>query len=139
MKLRTLILIVAALAASGCQQADQQEAAAPQASAPQAGPPPMGDPADNPDMTGFAAEVDADGNGEMSREEWQAKGLPNSSFDMFEKGRGFVTLKDYQENAAPPGIDMDGDGKVTVAEFVAFDKKMSANMPPPGGDGPPKQ
>lgn len=96
----------------------------------------MGDPADNPDMTRFAAEVDADGNGEMSRAEWEAKGLPNSSFDMFEKGRGFVTLEDYQVNAAPPGIDMDGDGFVTADEFVAFDKQMADQMGPPP---PPQQ
>ena len=96
----------------------------------------MGDPADNPDMTGFAAEVDADGNGEMSRAEWEAKGLPDSSFNMFEQGRGFVTLEDYQVNAAPAGIDMDGDGKLTVAEFVEFDAQMSANMPE-GAPPPP--
>jgi hypothetical protein len=91
--------------------------------------PEMGDPKDNPDMTGFAKEVDADGNGELSRAEWQAKDLPNSSFDMFEKGRGFATLTDYQVNAAPKGIDINGDGTLTIDEFIAFDKKMSAQMP----------
>lgn len=132
-------LLVPALAGmaflAGCQQTDDaaetpvpDEAAS---TAPESGPPPMGDPADNPDMTEFAAEVDSDGNGEMSRAEWEAAGLPNSSFDMFEKGRGFVTLKDYQENAAPAGIDLDGDGKLTVEEFVAFDRQMADKMGPP--------
>ncbi len=100
-----------------------------------AGPPPMqGNAADNPDMTGVAAAVDTNGDGKMSAAEWQAQGLPKSSFKAFEKGRGYVTLKDYQDNPAPPGIDLDGDGRVTVAEFKEFDKQMAARMkdaPPP--------
>ena len=89
----------------------------------------------NPDMTDFALEVDTDKDGKMSREEWTSKGLPISSFDGFEKGRGFVTLEDYQKNPAPPGIDLNGDGKLTVAEFVEFDKQMSEKMK--SGEAPP--
>jgi EF hand len=85
----------------------------------------------NPDMSGFAAEVDTDKDGKMTKAEWAAKHLPESSFNGFEKGRGYVILEDYTKNAAPPGIDGNGDGKLTVAEFLAFDKKMSANMPSP--------
>jgi hypothetical protein len=102
-----------------------------------AGPPPMqGDPSKNPDMTAFARAVDADGNGQLSRAEWQAQGLPASSFNMFEKGRGFVTLQDYQTNAAPPGIDLNGDGTLTIAEFKAFDQKMAEQMAK--GGAPPR-
>lgn len=136
MRMRIAMLAAGGLLLAGCQQDVAEPAngdAGTTAEAPPAGPPPMGDPADNPDMTGFAAEVDTDGNGEMSRAEWEAQGLPNSSFDMFEKGRGFVTLQDYQENAAPPGIDINEDGKVTVAEFVEFDK---AGPPPPPAGAP---
>ena len=105
---------------------------------PAGGPPPMqGDPSKNPDMTGFVKEVDANGDGRMSTAEWQAKGLPESSFKMFERGRGYVTLEDYQKNAAPQGIDLDGDGKLTVAEFKEFDHRMSAMMPA-GGKAPPR-
>jgi len=141
MKSRSLAILAGALALGACGAepaphetqtggADASEAAV----ASEAGPPALtGDPSKNPDMTEFAAQVDTDGNGEMSKAEWQAKGLPESSFGMFEKGRGFVTLKDYQVNAAPPGIDMNGDGKLTIEEFKAFDKKMSAQMK----DGPP--
>jgi EF hand len=98
------------------------------------------DSSKNPDMTAFAAEVDVNKDGKMSKAEWKAKGLPESSFDGFEKGRGFVLLEDYTKNPAPPGIDGNGDGKLTVAEFLAFDKEMSKKMkdgslPPP----PPKK
>ena len=89
----------------------------------------------NPDMTEFAAEVDTNQDGQMSREEWSAKGLPESSFNGFENGRGYVTLEDYQKNPAPPGIDLNNDGKLTVAEFVEFDKQMSEKMK--DGEAPP--
>ena len=130
-----LLAVVATLGLLGaCQQPAREATDAADASPAEGAPAPMGDPKDNPDMTEFAAAVDADGNGEMSRAEWKAQGLPDSSFNMFEKGRGFVTLKDYQENAAPPGIDLNGDGKLTIEEFKEFDKQMSARMP---GNGPP--
>lgn len=106
---------------------------------PAGGPPMGGDASHNPDMTGFAKVVDANGDGRMSREEWKAKGLPDSSFNMFEKGRGYVTLKDYQVNAAPAGIDLNGDGRLTVEEFVAFNEQMDAKMKDgaPNGAPPP--
>lgn len=126
---------------SGTGSTTTQAATLPQppATERQPGPGPLvGDPYKNPDMTALAAQVDADGDGRMSEAEWNAQGLPVSSFKMFEKGRGYVTLQDYRANAAPPGIDGDGDGKVTIAEFKAFDRKMSAI--PPGGPGPgPRQ
>lgn len=84
----------------------------------------------NPDMTEFATEVDTNGDGKMSRSEWEAKGLPPSSFAGFEKGRGFVTLEDYRSHPAPPGIDLNGDGKLTVAEFKEFDRTRSAKGAP---------
>jgi EF hand len=130
MKRPAIGALVAATLLSACQPSGEP------APSPETGAA-MGDPANNPDMTGLAAEVDADGNGEMSRAEWTAKGLPESSFNMFENGRGFVTLEDYQTNTAPPGIDMDGDGKVTVAEFVAFDQQMAAQMQAEGAPPPP--
>lgn len=142
MKHRILLVAAPLLALTACNaepnaEKAQTPAPAPSQTPPQAGPahetggpPPMGDPANNPDMTALAKEVDTDGNGELSRAEWRAKGLPESSFNMFEKGRGFVTLGDYQANAAPPGIDINGDGTLTIAEFIAFDRQMAAKMPP---------
>jgi len=103
----------------------------------------VGVSAANPNFSKVTAEVDTNHDGNMSQQEWQSAGLPESSFNMFECGRGYVTQQDYEKNAAPDGIDMDGDGFLTVAEFKAFDKKMSANMPqgeapagPPPGPAP---
>ena len=97
------------------------------------------DTAKNPDMRAFAAQVDTNHDGKMSLAEWQAAGLPMSSFNMFENKRGYVTLADYQTHAAPAGIDLNGDGVLTIEEFKEFDKKMSARMPPGGTSPPPKQ
>jgi len=98
------------------------------------------EPPKNPDFSRVTAAVDVNGDGLMMREEWTAAGLPTSSFDMFEAGRGFVTQDDYDTNAAPSGIDGDGDGFLTVEEFIEFDRKMSAGgppgTPPPGGPPP---
>ena len=89
-----------------------------------------------PDVSPFVSEVDANHDGKMTRAEWQAKAMPESSFNMFEKGRGYVTQFDYENNSPPDGIDLNGDGKLTVGEFVAFDKQMSAKMPPDGTPPP---
>lgn len=118
--MQKLLLTASALLLSACQA----QAAPP---APASG----GAPAKNPDMSGFAAEVDTNHDGKMSREEWAKAGLPFSSFNGFERGRGYVTLADYQTNPAPKGIDLNGDGILTVAEFKAFDAQMAGKQPPP--------
>ena len=96
----------------------------------------QGDPASNPDFSPVTAAVDTNKDGKMSRAEWEAAGLPDSSFNMFEQERGYVTQEDYEKNAAPAGIDINGDGKLTVEEFIEFDKSMSGG-PPGGGEGGP--
>lgn len=142
MKSKSLNLLGAALVLAGCSgqpatqpSGDHSEAATGAGS--EAGPPPLnGDPSKNPDMTGLAAQVDTNDDGRMSAAEWKAQGLPESSFNMFEKGRGYVTLNDYRTNAAPPGIDINGDGTLTAAEFKQFDREMTAKMkgnPSPAG------
>jgi hypothetical protein len=98
--------------------------------------------AENPDFSPVTEAVDTNGDGKMSLEEWNAKGLPSSSFNMFEAGRGYVTQQDYEENAAPSGIDINGDGKLTVEEFIEFDKSGGGGAPgggasPAGGGASP--
>lgn len=106
------------------EYADCGQLAAPRPTAAQ---PPAGGAAasKNPDMRAFAAQVDTNHDGKMSRAEWQAQGLPMSSFNMFENGRGYVTLEDYESHPAPPGIDLNGDGVLTIEEFREFDRKMA--------------
>lgn len=129
MKSINLTAVCAILALAGC---GSEPASQPSAS----GPAKIADASGNPDMTGLVAQVDADKDGRMSEAEWKAQGLPGSSFKMLEKGRGYVTIADYQANAAPPGIDINGDGKLTVAEFKEFDRRMATRTkgpPPPAG------
>lgn len=130
--MRLLItILIAGLSLAACKaEPVRSDTNAVAAAEPATGPPPAGDPSKNPDMVQFAKTVDTDGDGRMSRAEWQAQGLPSSSFNMFEKGHGYVTLQDYRNNAAPPGIDLNGDGKLTVEEFREFDRRMAAGRPP---------
>lgn len=80
-----------------------------------------------PDMRAFIAEVDRNKDGCASHDEWFGLGLPKSAYDMLKDAKGCVTLKAMTDTPAPPGIDLNGDGKVTVAEFLEFDRR-----------GPPK-
>lgn len=82
----------------------------------------------NPDMRGFFADVDRNRDGCASRAEWKGVGLPDSAYQMLADAQGCVTLARMNEVPAPPGIDLNGDGRVTLAEFLAFDRKMSAQF-----------
>jgi len=125
MKLNRLLLAIVLIAAIGCfGTVWAQGGDAPAQS---------NDTSGNPDFSPVTEAVDTNGDGKMSREEWFSKGLPESSFNMFENGRDYVTQKDYEENAAPAGIDINGDGKLTVEEFIEFDKSGAAGGPPGGG------
>lgn len=70
--------------------------------------------------------VDTNHDGCISHQEWLAAGLPESSYQGLKDKDGCVTLARMQAEPAPPGIDLDGDGKLTVDEFREFDKKFSA-------------
>jgi len=123
---RLLLAIVLGAAVSFCATVWAQEGG---------GPAMGGDASGNPDFSPVTQAVDTNGDGKMSREEWFGKGLPESSFNMFENGRDYVTQEDYEKNAAPSGIDINGDGKLTVEEFIEFDKSGGGGAPP-GGDAP---
>ena len=81
------------------------------------------------DVSEFVAAVDTNHDGCISPQEWFGKGLPKSAHDMLVDATGCVTLKSMQAVAPPPGIDLNADGKLSVEEFVAYDKK---GPPAPG-------
>jgi hypothetical protein len=83
-------------------------------------------PAKPLDVTGFFAEVDKDHDGCITAKEWYGLGLPKSALDNLLDANGCITLAHLQSVAPPPGIDTNGDGKLTVAEFLAFAKKPPA-------------
>lgn len=110
----------------------RETAAAP--APPAGGPPPMMAPR-SLDISPYVAEVDADGDGCMTYEEWVVKaGAPLSSYDMLKNGQGCVTFERMFNESAPGGIDANGDGRLTLAEMKEFDKRMAPLMqgkPPP--------
>jgi hypothetical protein len=80
------------------------------------------------DLTFLLKAVDTNKDGCMSHKEWQAAGLPESSYKGLADANHCVTLKRMQIGPAPDGIDLNGDGKLTVEEFREFDRKMAPLM-----------
>jgi hypothetical protein len=77
------------------------------------------------DVTPLLHEVDRNHDGCMDHAEWQAAGLPESAYRILKDDKGCVTAAKMTTTPAPDGIDLNGDGKLTAAEFRAFDRKMS--------------
>jgi hypothetical protein len=89
----------------------------------------------NADKTPLVTAIDKNKDGKMSYEEWHAVGMPDSSFKMLNKD-GYVTKQIMEDNGDPSGIDANNDGKLTLEEFLAFDKKMAPQV---GGQGGAQQ
>jgi EF hand len=86
----------------------------------------------NLDKSELYKAIDKNKDGCMSYEEWHAVGMPDSSYNMLAKD-GCVTPKIMEDNGDPStDLDGNGDGKITLEEFLAFDKKMA---PQAGGQG----
>jgi hypothetical protein len=90
-----------------------------------------------PDHSPLIAAVDKDKDGCMSEKEWKDAGLPDSAWKMIipQDKSGCVNEQVMLDTGAPDGIDLNGDEKLTLEEFIEFDKKMSAQMS--GGQGGP--
>jgi hypothetical protein len=93
--------------------------------------PPYADGRKNSDTTPIANVIDKNHDGKLTHEEWQAAKAPENSWNFFNnkaevKSLGYIPLKIYLAEAVPDGMDANCDGKVTVEEFQAFDKAMSA-------------
>jgi hypothetical protein len=87
-----------------------------------------------PDATPLFNAIDRNKDGKLTRKEWQHAKAPEPSWKMFmgkEKIRkqGYISREDFLAEAPPPGIDMDCDGKITLAEFLAT-KKWKMGPPP---------
>lgn len=80
------------------------------------------------DVRPFFRSVDRNRDGCATREEWLAAGAPISSYEGLKDERGCVTVEKMAKTPAPDGIDTNHDGKLTLAEMKAFDKKMAPLM-----------
>jgi hypothetical protein len=88
-----------------------------------------------PDHDPLIAAIDTNGDGRMSYEEWHAKGMPDSSWKMLNKD-GYITKAIMLANGPPDGIDLNGDGVLTLAEFLEFDRRGPGGAPGAGTAGP---
>jgi len=73
----------------------------------------------------FAAKVDADKDGSMTKDEWKTAGLVEMPFTMCDSSKdGKITMEEMAGCALPEAMDVNGDGVLAVGEMIEFDKKM---------------
>jgi hypothetical protein len=83
------------------------------------------------DLSPFFAQVDLNHDGCINKTEWFGKGLPESAWNMLKDKKDCVTLKAMKLTPAPEGIDANKDAKLTLEEFLAFDRKGARRLPSP--------
>lgn len=70
----------------------------------------------------FVADIDADGDGGMTVEEFKAVGLTDRMWTFCDPdGDTKISKAEMAECALPEAVDMNSDGKLTVAEVVTFE------------------
>ena len=87
------------------------------------------------DVGPFFAEVDANHDGCISEAEWFAAKLPKSAWTILKDSKSCVTVQRMHEVAPPPGIDLNGDGKLTAEEFREFDRRGAPGASSPVSKG----
>lgn len=78
------------------------------------------------DVAPLVRTVDRNDDGCMSADEWFGAGLPRSAYLGLRNEAGCVTEAAMKRTAPPGGIDLNGDGKLTVDEMIEYDRKASA-------------
>jgi len=93
------------------------------------------------DFAPFIAEVDTDGNGLLSAEEWQASGVCDSIFAMLHGSpEGEMTVEELTARMPQKEADQNGDGKLDVSEMTWVCNAGPSGGPPGGAPpegGPP--
>jgi hypothetical protein len=92
-------------------------------------------------------QVDKDGDGKLSKEEWKAAGLSDRSFSVMDsvgvngaggftpQKLGYITKDIIESFPFKDSIDSDNTGMITVEKMNAYEK-TPAGQPPSGGGGP---
>jgi hypothetical protein len=81
----------------------------------------------NYDVVAFLKQVDTNGDGAMTKEEWKKAGLADIPFGFCDADRDEkLTRKEMGECKLPEVMDIDQDGVLTVNEMIEFDKKLAA-------------
>ena len=95
----------------------------------------------------FMKQVDKDGDGKITREEWQAAGLSDRGFEVLDgagpggavdpsrKKLGYLTKEELESFDFKAEVDSNNDGNLTLRKLLAYEKSM-ASMPPPPAGGP---
>jgi hypothetical protein len=77
------------------------------------------------DPTPFIQEVDANKDGNVSKEEWLAVGLSNDLYSRFDKqNKGYITREEMAAKYHPPAMDPEKTGKFTLAMLKAHIAKQ---------------
>lgn len=97
------------------------------------------------DMTPVYEAMDTNKDGLVNKDEWLGSGMTQDSYDklfsmMLDTDKDGNLTKDDILKAIPLfEVDTDNDGKASIEEFVAANKKASEGMAGGGSGGPPGQ
>jgi len=80
------------------------------------------------DPTPFIQEVDTNKDGNVSKEEWLAAGLPDGLYSRFDKqNTGYITKEVMAAMYHPPAMDPGKSGKFTLSMLRAHIAKQAAS------------